>query len=151
MPITRLASISRPRSGSRPPRSLEKKRSAREASVSLADLQEWEPSSDEPVLDIDEVTKLIAEWSEELTSKGRAISGKTMFVRSLPPRFHSFGRLTRVWTCLSLTAWSSTRYLVSRPVAAVISVGQPLILWPNSPPLRRLHAAPNVVIPLDFV
>jgi hypothetical protein len=94
MPITRLASISRQRSGSRPPNQSSRSSSAstlnsesnlkkrpviaRDHTVDLADLQEWEPSSDEPILSLEEVQHSIQEWSEELISKGRELSGRTM-------------------------------------------------------------------------
>lgn len=84
MPITRLSSISRQRSGSRPARSsssaadFKRPTPARDHTVDLADLQEWEPSSDEPILSLSEVQQSIQDWSEELSSKGRFISGRTM-------------------------------------------------------------------------
>jgi hypothetical protein len=51
--------------------------------VTLADLRdedddEWEPTSDEPDMTLDEVRAGITHWENELRAKGKEISGRTM-------------------------------------------------------------------------
>lgn len=76
MPVPRLAS--RPRTSSRPPPVFARKPILNQVDVSLADMNEWEPSSDEPVLSLEEVREAIREWEEDLVQKGKLVSGRTM-------------------------------------------------------------------------
>lgn len=87
--VVRLSS-SRPRTNSRPPMPSPKATSGfgsftRKSSqaVTLADLRdedddEWEPTSDEPDMTLDEVREGIKHQEDELRSKGKEISGRTM-------------------------------------------------------------------------
>lgn len=77
---TRLTSLSRTnRSSSRPPPPPVLSRRSTTVPIDLNDLNEdWEPSSDEPVLDLPQVKLAIQELTEDLKLKGREVSGKTM-------------------------------------------------------------------------
>ncbi|KAI5477902.1 trehalose 6-P phosphatase, glycosyltransferase family 20 protein [Pseudohyphozyma bogoriensis] len=87
---SRRLSLTRPRASSRPPANGEaiRKQSYRGAPVTLTDLrddEEWEPTSDEPNLTLDEVREAIAGWEDELKAKNRVLSGRTIVVvHSLP-------------------------------------------------------------------
>lgn len=75
--LGRLGSLNR--ASSRPPRAFERKGS-HQIPVSL-DLQDWEESwteSEEPEASLDEIRQSIAGWEEELKSKGKIMSGRTM-------------------------------------------------------------------------
>ncbi|KAM0748858.1 hypothetical protein T439DRAFT_55701 [Meredithblackwellia eburnea MCA 4105] len=39
---------------------------------------DWEPSSDDPEMSLDEVSEAIDQWQEDLRSRGRVISGRTI-------------------------------------------------------------------------
>ncbi|GAA5980877.1 hypothetical protein JCM11641_004752 [Rhodosporidiobolus odoratus] len=82
--------LTRPRNSSRPapPQRI---KSTRAQTVSLAvednlpETEEWEPTSDEPELDLDEIRESIGKWEEELKGRGRQLSGRTIVVvHSLP-------------------------------------------------------------------
>lgn len=44
----------------------------------LPDAEEWEPSNGSPAMTLEEIEEAIGKWEEELRSKGREISGRTM-------------------------------------------------------------------------
>ena len=44
----------------------------------LPDAEEWEPSNGSPPMTLDEIEEAIGKWEEDLRSKGREISGRTM-------------------------------------------------------------------------
>lgn len=69
--------------GSHSHTSAAKLKPSREVPVTLSDLpdgdeDEWEPESDEPALTLDQIRDNITTWQNELTQKGRPISGRTM-------------------------------------------------------------------------
>lgn len=44
----------------------------------LPEAEEWEPSSGSPAMTVDEIEDAIQKWEDELRSRGREISGRTM-------------------------------------------------------------------------
>ncbi|KAK4701433.1 ER lumen protein retaining receptor, partial [Phenoliferia sp. Uapishka_3] len=66
------------------------RKSFRGAPVTLNELvdgeeDEWEPSSEDPEMSLDEVRESIEQWEEELKARGRPVSGRTIVVvHSLP-------------------------------------------------------------------
>ncbi|GAA6002877.1 uncharacterized protein JCM10292_001351 [Rhodotorula paludigena] len=79
----RVRALSRPA----PP---ERLRSTRGQTVSLTEEnlpehEEWEPTSDDPALTLDQIRDAVGKWEDELRGKGREISGRTIVVtHSLP-------------------------------------------------------------------
>lgn len=75
-------SVSRPRAASRPPAAALQRKSVRRGNpVSLGDLEDtsdWEPSNDEPEMELQEIRESIEQWEEELKARGRPVSGRTM-------------------------------------------------------------------------
>jgi hypothetical protein len=74
--------LSRPRASSRPapPQRL---KSTRDQPISLqaediAEQDEWEPTNQDADLTIDEIRESIGKWEDELRSRGRDVSGRTM-------------------------------------------------------------------------
>ncbi|GAA5913724.1 uncharacterized protein JCM6883_000026 [Sporobolomyces salmoneus] len=81
---TRAASLKRPG----PPTRIQ---STRAQNISLSDeiptepSEDWEPPSDEPELTLDQIKESIGKWEDELKSKGKEVSGRTIVVvHSLP-------------------------------------------------------------------
>lgn len=58
--------------------------STRAQNISLSDeiptepSEDWEPPSDEPELTLDQIKESIGKWEDELKSKGKEVSGRTM-------------------------------------------------------------------------
>ncbi|GAA6034504.1 hypothetical protein JCM8097_005362 [Rhodosporidiobolus ruineniae] len=89
-PISPL--LARTRAHSRPP-APQRIKSTRAQEVSLEQLgiddlpesEEWEPTSQEPELTLDEIRESVGKWEEELRQRGREVSGRTIVVvHSLP-------------------------------------------------------------------
>jgi len=58
--------------------------STRAQNISLSDeiptepSEDWEPPSEEPELNLNQIKESIGKWEDELKSKGKEVSGRTM-------------------------------------------------------------------------
>lgn len=50
--------------------------------TSIEDQEDWEPTSEEPAMGLEEIRESIKGWEEDMKVKGRSVSGRTMYVCS---------------------------------------------------------------------